>query len=164
MPSEALRKLFDACRNSAAKVFEATGEMPGCFTIEFPSGRIRSVPVIWGSSEEKHIKLAMARALFQGAGIVRLVYTTEMWFLPVVPKPGERVDFDNAPIPSESRDRQEALMVIAEERGDPSTLAAMAIITRDASGKPTLGKWDASGEFMSAPHMAAMLGAGGMLN
>lgn len=164
MPSEALRTLFDACRNSAAKVFRLSGGMVGCFTIEFPSGRLRSIPIMWGSNEEKHLKLAMARALFQGAGIVRLVYTTEMWFLPVVRESGERPDFDNAPIPSESPDRQEGLFVMAEERGDPSTLGAVAIITRDESGKPTLGEWDASGEFMSAPHMASILGPGGMLN
>jgi len=63
-----------------------------------------------------------------------VLFCSEVWLAVAteIPKPGD-------PMPSERPDRKEAVFVTLEHVALPGTQSYVAIITRDAEGKPTLG-------------------------
>lgn len=133
--SAELTKLFESCKAIARKRFEETGEcMPGIFIFQFPSGKTDVAPVMWDNTEEKHIKIGMARRLFLLGGVQRVVFTIEIWFY----SSDNMKDVEDGPAPSEHPNRKEAVMIIGEERGANTSMFATAEIVRPKVGKPRL--------------------------
>lgn len=135
-----LSDLFEAMKNASKEIFEKHGEcVPVFITLEPPF----IIPTPWRDFTEKNIQVAMIKALFKEHNVKRFGFAFEAWMSIEVLDDDKVVNVADIVAPSERPDRQECIMVIAEEKGLPAKFGIWPI-TRDKKGRGIIGKFKQS--------------------
>jgi hypothetical protein len=144
--SDELKRLFQSVKTKAESFFLRDGEIVPRFFLEFErdgnAGKFAEVACPWGSDAEKKKMIGAIKQKMQEHGpLLRYCHVAEVCVAGM-----------NDLRPSESPDRTEHLMIVAQERG-ALPLGGMFEIKRHAlSLKPTLGKWsDYGGKMKTGP-------------
>jgi len=134
-----LKDLFESMKHASKATFKKHGEcVPMFVTLEPPL----IIPVPWRDLQERHFTVAMIKALFKEHNVTRFGFAFEAWLATEYLK-DKVVDIDNIVPPAQRPDRQECILVIAEEKGLP-TMAGMWPITRDKKGRGIIGEFKLS--------------------
>jgi hypothetical protein len=144
--SDDLMRLFQFVKDKAESYFLKDGEIVPRFFLEFErdggNGTFAEVACPWGTNAEKRAMVVAIKEKMKERGpLLRYCHVAEVW---VAGGPGR---------PSESPDRTEHLMIVAEER-NALPLGGMFEIKRHAlSPMPTLGNWSdySGGEMRAGP-------------
>lgn len=149
-----LEKIFEMVKGASKVAFELHGRCPPMFLTLEPS---LVIPALWQDLEGKSAMISMIKALFKEYNVQRYGFAFEAWIaMEDTPKDGV-IDIAAVVPPSQRADRQEAILVMAEEKGLP-TLQGMWPITRNKKGRGKIGKFKQPDNFEALGVFRNMLG------
>lgn len=135
-----LKELFDYQIGFARRWFEGEGDISPMWVGQDEEGTIYPLVVQeFDSPAVKMEAITTVKEIFREFKVVRCVSMVEAWLLKA-PKPTGPIDIDKLPVPSESPDREECILLQGEGIGEES-LSGLIPITRDKDGKGILGEY-----------------------